>query len=29
MVLKIVAFKLVAGVFVDYEKNTCDRSSAC
>ena len=29
MVLKIIAFELVAGVSVNYEKNTFDRPSTC
>ena len=29
MVLKIIAFELVAGVSVNYDKNTCDWPSTC
>ena len=29
MVLKIIAFEPVAGVSVNYDKNTCDRSLTC
>ena len=29
MVFKIIAFELVAGVSVNYEKNACDRPSTC
>ena len=29
MVFKLIAFELVAGVFVNYDKNTCERLSTC
>ena len=29
MVLKIIAFEVVAGVSVNYDKNTYDRPSTC
>ena len=29
MLLKIIAFEVVAGVFVNYDKNTCDPPSTC
>ena len=29
MLLKIIAFEVVAGVSVNYDKNTCDPPSTC